>query len=92
MTHDEQNRAVAEMLGVANRSYTTSLDACAEMRKALTKEQQGDYTVHLVRIVRGSYPLNTTETWRLIDATAPQHVEAFLRQKNLWRDGEKGGG
>jgi len=82
-------------------NYPADLNACAEMRKKLTLDQQCHYIEHLEQIIRrpeniafGDKPtrkfrLNHFGRFAVADATAEQHCEAFLRTLGLYED--KGG-
>jgi len=68
--------------------YHSSLDACAEFRKSLTDDQKLLYTVHLSAAV-GASDYSWQQDWKIVDATAPNHCEAFLRLHGKWEEGKR---
>lgn len=74
--------------------YPNDLNACHEMEKVLSHEQQEQYWDELERVildpVRSEYPdakLNDTNTKLiLLFSTARQRCEAFLKVLNLWTE------
>lgn len=70
-------------LGIGLPDYFGSLDACAEMRKALkSREQFNDYEEFL-RQAMGRSEWNGDPY--LFDATPEQHCEAFATVLKLWK-------
>jgi hypothetical protein len=59
-------------------NYLGDLNACHEMEKVLTGDQQHDYECHLLRMDYPDWEIKVTH------ATAAQRSEAFLRTLNLW--------
>ena len=69
--------------------YTTSLDACAEFEAGLTDEEFRSYSEELCDLCGIGNPhynpnLNYLEIRPLIQASALQRCEAFLRLKGKW--------
>mgnify|MGYP003649117290 CR=1 FL=1 len=58
----------------------SDLNACHEMEKTLTDEQQGYYWDHLKDM--------TDEGFNQLHATASEKCEAFLRTLGLWEDAQ----
>jgi len=58
------------------------LNACHEMEKVLTGDQQHDYECHLLRMDYPDWEIKVTH------ATAAQRCEAFLRTLGLWEDAQ----
>ena len=60
--------------------YPRDLNACHEMEKVLTGDQQHDYECHLLRMDYPDWEIKVTH------ATAAQRAEAFLRTLGLWEE------
>ena len=74
-------------IGMPVPSYTTDLNACYEMEKALTDEQDLEYSESLEQVVGAHFNANNGEDMRrLRSATAAQRAEAFLRTLGKWED------
>lgn len=66
-------------------NYYEDLNLCAEFRKSVPKNLRLRYSNSLRDIItekNGGW----TYDYEVIDASAPQHCEAFLRTLNLWKD------
>lgn len=74
--------------------YPNDLNACHEMEKVLTQEQQESFVHNLVGLICNPVeveygPLNLTQAdilWMVAHATGPQRAEALLRTLNLWTE------
>lgn len=71
--------------GIDRDDFDIDLNACAEMRKKLTATQQRDYGFH-IQMITGKHHLDFANMFYLIDATAAQHCEAFLRTIWKWKE------
>lgn len=58
-------------------AFTTSLDACAELRKGLTAEQRLRYAEYLHHSA-AVFSITTQQQWWLVDIPAETHCAAFL--------------
>lgn len=71
--------------------YPTDLNACHEMVSVMTPAQRGRMAMELYLKIPGAIQhdndtVNESALADLINATAPQRCEAFLRTLNLWTD------
>lgn len=71
--------------------YLNDLNAMHEARKTLKGRQGEKYIFALVNSINGCYEnawwdLMAHEAFPVVNATAAQHAEAFLRALNLWKD------
>lgn len=71
--------------------YYNSLDACAEFEKYLSQEDREGYVWELMQMTLGvdtgaGFMLNLECIAVLLNATAPQKCEAFLKLKKKWID------
>lgn len=65
--------------------FTTSYDAAAQMRAALTEDEQYPFTFNLTEIVKPTGPTEPSVlVWLILNATPAQQCEAFGRVRNLW--------
>lgn len=64
----------------------TDLNACHEMEKVLTLEQQADYGHRICNMAEKVGTDETSRGFAVIHATARQRCEAFLRVKGLWKE------
>lgn len=71
-------------------NYPKDLDACFQMASDLPKHLRGDFEAWLIDIVKVvSVPhagLSTGDLFKLVNATAMQRCEAFLKTVELWED------
>lgn len=71
-------------------NYPKDLDACFQMSADLPKHLRGDFEAWLIDIVKVvSVPhagLSTGDLFKLVNATALQRCEAFLKTVELWED------
>lgn len=72
-------------------NYTKDLNACHEMEKVLTFHQQATFLNNLAAILGQFASFNEGETGRadffkMVNSTAAQLCEAFLRCLNLWEE------
>ena len=77
-------------------SFAEDLNACAEMRRTLTNDEREDFASCLEAICSAGQlsmaaldPHGVTdyaELFDILDATALQQCEAFLRVKGLWKE------
>lgn len=80
----EQKRKVEKFISGMGRRYLESLDAMAEARASMPKHRQMGYMTYLNEILdrdrrKAQGFSNFSTPYQLIDATAAQHAEAFLR-------------
>lgn len=67
--------------------YLNDLNAMHEAEKALTDEQDLEYSESLEQVVGARFnSKNGEDMRRLRSATAAQRAEAFLRTLNLWEE------
>ena len=68
--------------------YLNDLNACHEMEKVLNYEQMIDYSRHVGKAVTSHLPASRAAwmDFKLINATAAQRAEAFLRTLGLWQE------
>lgn len=71
--------------------YLNDLNACHDMEKILTDEQQCEFEKRLAYIKRPSSKFKgvlgySHITFQLVHATAIERAEAFLRILNLWKE------
>lgn len=72
-------------------NYYKDLNACHEFAAWLNTEQQIQFAEELQFIVlenpsRAWWNLNANEAYQLVEASARQRAEAFLRTLNLWEE------
>ena len=77
-------------------NYSADLNACAKMRRTLTKDEREDFASCLEAVCSAGQlsmaaldPHGVTdyaELFDILDATALQQCEAFLRVKGLWKE------
>lgn len=70
--------------------YLNDLNACAEFERTLSEGEITDYGIEVFRIMnqtdRSIASVDGDPLWgKLIQATARQRCEAFLRTKGLWK-------
>jgi hypothetical protein len=75
-------------------NYHGSLDACAEMRKSLTREQQDQFANELYSLLpcdenhgpamEGGEDIMTPSLFQMVHAAAELQTEAFLRLHGKW--------
>ena len=68
--------------------YLNDLNAMHEAEKVLKHEQQIDYSRHIGKMVTSHLPASRAAwmDFRLINATAAQRAEAFLRTIGKWKE------
>lgn len=69
--------------------FTSDLNDCAIMERALTDEEIAVYMAILYRVVgvrltNGGFALLASDERKFLCATAPQRCEAWLRSRGLW--------
>ena len=66
--------------------YLNDLNACHEAEKVLTQDHMIDYSRHVGKAVTIHLPASRAAwmDFKLINSTAAQRAEAFLRTLNLW--------
>lgn len=71
-------------------NYCNDLNAMHEAEKVLTHEQQIDYSRHIGKMVTSHLPASRAAwmDYGLINATARQRAEAFLRTIGKWKEAE----
>lgn len=69
-------------------NYPEDLNAMAEARKTLTKDQMEAYHDNLHEVTSRNHDGENDKvaTMLMVDATARQRAEAFLRTLNKWKD------
>jgi hypothetical protein len=75
--------------------YPNDLNACAEMREAMEPTQRilfiqtlGLDVLKLCPLAGDYWMAQEGDCWAILNATAAQHCEAFLRTLGKWEDGE----
>jgi hypothetical protein len=96
MTQEEQRVAIAEACGEDSDSivrelipdYLNDLNAMHEAEKMLTQDQLIDYSRHLGKLVTIHLPASRAAwmDFKLINSTASQRAEAFLRTIGKWKE------
>ncbi len=72
-------------------AYLSDLNACHEMEKVLLNEQRRNYVEQLIAGHPLHYDFRTSDDSRMaayfiVNATASQRCEAFLRTLGLWKE------
>jgi hypothetical protein len=96
MTQEQQRVAIAEACGEDSDSivrelipdYLNDLNAMHEAEKMLTQDQLIDYSRHLGKLVTIHLPASRAAwmDFKLINSTASQRAEAFLRTIGKWKE------
>jgi hypothetical protein len=63
-------------------NYFADLNACREMRQTVNEDERGHYCSLLDATIRQRQ--TGAGEWDLLDATAPDHCQTFLRLKGKW--------
>jgi hypothetical protein len=100
MTPEAQRIAIAEACGwkteyrdaissvTALPNYLNDLNAMHEAEKVLTHDQMIDYSRHVGKLVTSHLPASRAAwmDFKLINSTASQRAEAFLRTIGKWKE------
>jgi len=86
---DPKGNMIAKV-GFQNRlpDYLNDLNAMHEAEKVLTQDQMIDYSRHVGKFVTSHLPASRAAwmDYRLLNSTATQRAEAFLRTINKWEE------
>lgn len=66
-------------------NYPADLNACAEMSAALTPDERHKQFAILYEMLGRGASVRQSVYLRMVDATARQRCEAFLKVKGLWK-------
>ena len=102
MNPEQQRIAIAEACGEDNDSiyrdlipnFLKDLNAMREVSDTLNDDQQWQFIQHLNNITRNTdhndpddwFVRSTDWTWRMVNASASQRAEAFLRTIGKWEE------
>ena len=99
MTPEQQRIAIAEACGWKTGyrdpeawhplpDYLNDLNAMHDAEKVLTQDQMIDYSRHVGKLVTSHLPASRAAwmDFKLINSTAPQRAEAFLRTIGKWKE------
>lgn len=87
MTDEQINAAIAEILGITRGipDFCGDLNEMHGAEKVLAERDHMFYQAHLSFVTGNS---KVVGSWPLIQATARQRAEAFLRTLGKWKEGE----
>ena len=90
MTPEAQRIAIAEACASQGvlPDYLNDLNAMHEAEKVLTHDQMIDYSRHVGKLVTSHLPASRAAwmDFKLINSTASQRAEAFLRTIGKWKE------
>lgn len=86
--HKWKNRTSLDRDFIHPKAYDEDLNACAEMEAGFHKdfEASEQYAYHLKTVVYKTKHSGVGINFAVLNATAPQRCEAYLRTKGIWRD------